>query len=49
MLMGTLVQESIEELPWFCEMNMDKLYKSCDVVEQDWPEEEGEEEEEWFS
>ena len=36
-----------QELPdeWFCEMNMDNIYKSCDVEEQDWLEEEEEEEE----
>ena len=36
-----LMGEPNQKLPkeWFCEMNNDKVYKLCDLVEQDWPEE----------
>ena len=39
--MGEPNQKLPEE--WFCEMNNDRVYNKCDVVEQDWPEEEWDE------
>ena len=37
-----LTREQNPKLPtkWFCELNEDNIYNSCDVVEQDWEQEE---------